>query len=384
MARFRRSRPDDAPDDLCPSKGPVLPSNRPILATQEARLDRSPSTPTTSDQQPTMRPEHQGTAAGSTGRGAGRPLRGNGPVPSDTGARRTRPVESSSSSSRLGRAVRRMLPAPGSPIGVEPVLSTGGGGFRSGNRPEPPIRGEVRGPVRSGTPQMGGSGGGGGPRMPRSGSPAPRPERYWTDYLRIALPIIGLILMLSLFIFWVGSIINSNSGDSTPTTVPVALVETPDPSTAAGGPPTVTVPAGGSAAASTAPQTGSNPTAAPSDGSAPTSSPGDQPSDSAAPDGQASQAPTSQVPPDEATQAAPGASGGFVEGDTVSITQDGVALRPEASVDGDPIVRLNTGTNVTVVSGPKSGGDFDWYQVKTADNQTGWIAADYLEASGGA
>ena len=27
-------------------------------------------------------------------------------------------------------------------------------------------------------------------------------ERYWTDYLRVALPVIGLLLMLALFWWW--------------------------------------------------------------------------------------------------------------------------------------------------------------------------------------
>ncbi len=282
-----------------------------------------------------------------------------------------------------------MIPERGPVVVAEPVFSTGGGGFRSANRPEPPVRGEVggsRGGPPPGGPSGGGggprmpSGGGGGPRMPRGGggAPAPRPERYWTDYLRIVLPIIGLLLMLSVFIFWVGNIIDGNDDGEDTTGTEVAIsTTTPDPAAAA---PTATVPA---AAASAAP---------PTDPAAGTASeePADEPS--TAPEDAATEPPvdedppaepTDEVPPDEATEAAPGAEGGFVAGDALSVTQDGVALRPEATTEGEPIVRLDSGTEVTVVSGPESGGDFEWYEVETADGQTGWIASDFLEAVAG-
>ncbi len=45
-----------------------------------------------------------------------------------------------------------------------------------------------------------GSGGNGGGRQ-RSIQFQPE-ERYWSEYLRIALPIIGLLLMVGLFLYW--------------------------------------------------------------------------------------------------------------------------------------------------------------------------------------
>jgi len=50
-------------------------------------------------------------------------------------------------------------------------------------------------------------------------------ERYWTDYLRIALPIAGLLLLLSVFWFWASSFIGDDN-DSSPTPV-VAVNVTP-------------------------------------------------------------------------------------------------------------------------------------------------------------
>ena len=222
---------------------------------------------------------------------------------------------------------------------------------------------------------MGGSGGG-GPRLPRGAAPqGPRPERYWTDYLRIALPIIGLILMLSLFIFWVGSIINNNGdGDQTPT-APVALIENTAPPTPAGGQPTATV-APPSAAASTGGGAGTEPSQAPSEqASADQSASGTEPTQPAA--DQATETPADEQPTAEPSSGGDGTT--FAVDDQVVVNDDNVNIRDAAGTDAASVGTVSTGDALTIVSGPENANNYDWYEVTTADGTDAWIAAQYLD-----
>ena len=47
-------------------------------------------------------------------------------------------------------------------------------------------------------------------------------ERYWTDYLRVALPVVGLLLMLGLLFWWTNSIIGDDQGSEPTATVAVS------------------------------------------------------------------------------------------------------------------------------------------------------------------
>ncbi len=57
-------------------------------------------------------------------------------------------------------------------------------------------------------------------------------ERYWTDYLRVALPVIGLLLMLALFWWWAQQFIgdDGNEGDlASATQTAIATIAPPTP-----------------------------------------------------------------------------------------------------------------------------------------------------------
>ena len=51
-------------------------------------------------------------------------------------------------------------------------------------------------------------------------------ERYWTDYLRIALPVIGLLLLIGLLWYWASALIG-DGGNQPPPTQETAAVITP-------------------------------------------------------------------------------------------------------------------------------------------------------------
>jgi hypothetical protein len=269
-------------------------------------------------------------------------------------------------SDRLADVARRLVPT--GPAAIPSLaMSTGqGGGFRpGGQRP-------AAGTRPAGRP--GGSGAGvGGPRLPGGGAPAPRPQRYWTDYLRILLPVVGLILMLSVFIFWVDNII-SGDDDGTATEPPVALAtSTTDPNAAAPSP-TVAV-----QAPTTAPT--EQPTA--SDNATegePTEAASDEGGE--APTEEATEATEEDPAPTEAT-GEEAAGDGFAAGDAVVTTEGGLNLREEPSTSGASLGTLEQGTALTIVSGPETGDDIEWYEVETEDGETGWVAAEFISAAEG-
>lgn len=218
--------------------------------------------------------------------------------------------------------------------------------------------------------------------MPRQGGNEPQSERYWTDYLRIALPILGLVVMLAVFIFWAQAIIGKDGNSPTPTVI--ALSTTPQTSqvptaTAGAALPTAiptepagSVPANASASGPSQPAqaTSTNePSASQSENSAASSEP------SASDQGQASsQASDQSGGSDQPT---------FAVGDVVTVNEDGVRVRSDASTDSDEVTTVNNGDTVTIVDGPKTGGDYDWYQIETSDGQQGWVAGDFLSATAG-
>jgi hypothetical protein len=188
-------------------------------------------------------------------------------------------------------------------------------------------------------------------------------DRYWTDYLRIALPVIGLLLVIAVFWYWAQQLIDSDSEDLSPTAPGLAeIVDTPAEATEA--PATPTPPAGNILQ----PQSGGTPTnplqAIPS----PTPA-GEQP---AAQDQQAAE---TETPTEEAA-----AGTGEIAPDTqVSVIEGPLNMRAEATTTSDIVVTLDTGALLTVLSGPEEGEGYVWWQVTDEAGNTGWVVQEFVQ-----
>lgn len=219
-----------------------------------------------------------------------------------------------------------------------------GGGTGGGNDDDYGFQDEEPAPPRNSRSGGGGSGNGGRQRTVQF---EPE-ERYWTEYLRIALPVIGLLLMLGLFWYWAQNLINDgNSTEPTATEqmigapgiiTPTAIPSTPEPTFP------VVVP---TRPAATQPPATSNPTANASDNQA------------------------------GAVATPPAASGtGEIAIDSKVVTNDVVNLRPDASTSGTPITQLKKGEELTVIAGPQTGEGYTWWQVRDANGNEGWVFSD--------
>ena len=186
-------------------------------------------------------------------------------------------------------------------------------------------------------------------------------DRYWTDYLRIALPVIGLLLVIAVFWYWAQQLIDSDSDDLSPTAPGLAeIVDTPVEATEA--PATPTAPAG-------------NILAPPTDGT-PTN-----PLQAVVSPTVPSQQPPAQEQPAEtqvATEEAP-AAGGIAPDTQVTVTDGPLNLRSEANTTSDIVTTLETGTVLDVISGPEEGEGYVWWQVVDAQGNTGWVVQEFLQ-----
>jgi hypothetical protein len=198
------------------------------------------------------------------------------------------------------------------------------------------------------------SGGGSGERPPSYQTE----ERYWTDYLRIALPIAGLLLLLSVFWFWASSFIGGDE-DSTPTPI-VAVNVTPQ------GEPTLT-PTLQDAVVLDTPTTG--PAAEPTQ---PATQPTQEPTQPAAEPTQPAAEPT-------ATTAT--ASGEFAEGDLVIVNDNDVNMRDQPTTAGNVVDTLAQGTELRVLSATPTDADgYSWWNVSDdALGVEGWVVSQFLE-----
>lgn len=214
---------------------------------------------------------------------------------------------------------------------ARPIYVVSGSSGYSDAGPEPPLGG-------------GRSGGGGGPLNYYA------EDRYWTDYLRIAAPILGVLLLVVLFWLWASSFLGDDDdggplGAATGTTTIPTIGPTPtNGSTAVAGTPTspivittVTPPAGA--------------TNTPSNGSQPTPTP---------------------EPQEPVGEIFPGA-----EVVVANTGGDGANLRADASSSAEIITTLLEGTPLTVTGDAVEADGLVWWPV-TGEAGDGWVAGDFL------
>ncbi len=186
-------------------------------------------------------------------------------------------------------------------------------------------------------------------------------KQDWTDSLRIALPAIGLLLLLALFWFWAGSLIDG--GDDAPPLAVVSLTTasevliTPAPTTP-------------------------SPTPQPTPALVPT-----QKAAGAHQETPAAPAPTSADLPDVAPthdvqDRQPGT--GFAVGSIVITTDNGVRMRSGPSTDTNVVQELGPkGTvELRVTGAGESDGQDLWYPVTGgASASSGYVRGDLLQRS---
>jgi len=181
-------------------------------------------------------------------------------------------------------------------------------------------------------------------------------ERYWTDYLRVALPVIGLLLMLALFWWWAQQFIGD---DKSGNQVALEATQTTEIATKAAPTPTNTQEV---VVQSTQVQTTPTSETAGTDGTN---------------GGQAENTPVDN--PGGNVQNCE-----FKKGDYVVVTQEGDGLRlrtdPEVS-DTNSVDTLDAGTVLRVVEDCtiEDADGNQWVRVRDeATSRTGYVSADFV------
>lgn len=179
-------------------------------------------------------------------------------------------------------------------------------------------------------------------------------ERYWTDYLRIAAPLLGVAILVIIFWFWMASFFgddNDDNGDAanaTTTAESLPTLSTTTTPSATGevsteGPGTIVIPPGDGTA--------------PADGTEPAG--GEQ-----------------TPPPDGET-----GGGALYVGALAQVANTGgtgVNVRADTSTTADILDLYLDGTEVQITAGPFEAEDYVWWEV-SRDGAVGYIVEDYLE-----
>ena len=193
-------------------------------------------------------------------------------------------------------------------------------------------------------------------------------ERYWTDYLRIALPVIGLLVLLLLLWWWANQFIGGSSS-TPPMPPPIGEVSpTPDDqftpsvptSTSVGTPPPVVASAGTPPTATEQPQTDPTPVLTPTPGPLPDGIALGEPGDC-----------SDRTYPE------------YRAGETVITSSSLVRVRAQASTASDIVVELQAGTPVEITAPFVAFDDpaCDWWPI-SVNGQTGFVREDNLERAG--
>ncbi len=164
-------------------------------------------------------------------------------------------------------------------------------------------------------------------------------QRYWTDYLRIAAPVLGVILILGLLWFWLGSLMGGGEPAPTPS---------PSPSIAGAATNTQQTPI---IIADTATPT----------------PPASSPRVVATPE------------PSETTDADTFV---FAKGDKAVIGNtdgDGANMRAEPDSGAEVVTVLDDGTKLDITGDSIQSGPLTWWPVTTPEGEEGYIAEDLLE-----
>jgi len=195
-------------------------------------------------------------------------------------------------------------------------------------------------------------------------------ERYWTDYLRIALPVVGLLLMLGLFWFWAASLIGDEDDDSPGNVAANTPVPTATSPAAVAGPTQVPGEVTGGTDAeltATTPPEGTDATAR--DDANP-ADPGTDETEPAVGNGTE----------DESAEGDPAACElDFCPDDSVTVNSE-VNFRPNPNTDEEPIRLLITGEELIVLDEDQvEDEEFVWIPVEDADGESGWVVSEFLD-----
>lgn len=215
--------------------------------------------------------------------------------------------------------------------GGQPIYPVSGSSGYGGDPPPPPGSGDP----------------GGSPRWPddRGDYGYYDDERYWTDYLRIAAPILGVLLLVALLWFWFANWIGDDDPEEAANTG-----GTPFPTTQVT--PSETAGAGGTEGGITLPTAPPNGTAA----------------------GTGTEASTGTEDTGGTGELANG-----VEAQVANTGGTGVNVRSAPSTDSEILTVYLDGTPVTIVGESVDAEGFTWWPVSGEGVEKGYIASDYLE-----